>query len=108
MNIDEVSKIYKSRDNLLYYISEQGYDISEYQHFEIDEIHAMIQNSDKEESPLNFTITNQKKILQSMSSIILHQGLPRQISKQILILILNLFHFRSVKSIHLLLLLRIR
>lgn len=61
MNIDEVSKIYKSRDNLLYYISEQGYDISEYQHFEIDEIHAMIQNSDKEESPLNFTVTNQKE-----------------------------------------------
>ena len=61
MNIDEVSKIYKARDNLLYYISEQGYNVSEYQHFTIDEINAMIQNSDKDDSPLNITVRNEEK-----------------------------------------------
>ena len=60
MNIDEISKIYKARDNLLYYISEQGYDVSEYEHFTIDEINAMHQESTSEdENPLDITVKNE-------------------------------------------------
>ena len=50
-----IRNIYVSRKNIIYYLKNLGYDVSNYETFNITEINAMEQNT-KELSELNFEV----------------------------------------------------
>jgi DNA-directed RNA polymerase subunit H (RpoH/RPB5) len=50
-----IKSIYISRKNIIYYLKEQGFDVSQYETFNIAEINAMEQNSNQT-SELNFDV----------------------------------------------------
>lgn len=50
-----IKSIYISRKNIIYYLREQGFDVSQYETFNIAEINAMEQNSNQT-SELNFDV----------------------------------------------------
>lgn len=57
MSINYISKLYKSRVNLLYYMKNLGFDTSEHEEFTMEEINAKyVEGLNEENNPLNFNL----------------------------------------------------
>lgn len=60
MNNNRIKHLYISRKNIMYYLENLGYDVSEYKQFNIAEINAMEKNSNSENSVLDFEVYRNK------------------------------------------------
>ena len=66
MSNNRVKHLYISRKNIIYYLDNLGYDVSEYNKFNIAEINAMEQNTKSDNSELDFEVykTNEDGLIE--------------------------------------------
>ncbi len=67
MSNNRVKHLYISRKNIIYYLNNLGYDVSEYDKFNIAEINAMEQNTKSDNSELDFEVykTNKDGVIET-------------------------------------------
>ena len=67
MSNNRVKHLYISRKNIIYYLDNLGYDVSEYNKFNIAEINAMEQNTKSDNSELDFEVykTNDDGVIET-------------------------------------------
>lgn len=61
MSNNRIKHLYIARKNLIYYLENLGYDVSEYKQFNIAEISAMEKNSNSEFSALDFEVKRDRE-----------------------------------------------